>query len=249
METTVKQRLIRYLKHKGIGRNKFEAAAGISAGYITNLKNAPGATILVKILNAAPDLNRQWLLTGEGEMLNTEVQYVHPGDTTEYTRTKHGIRFLERSDGQLLMEVPLVPISALGSPADEYAAMVPDDEYETATFEVDAVHHGIYYAFRVDGDSMDDGSRRGFQKGDIVLARELERELWQGIRYRDWPYWVVVFGNNVRIKQIVAQQENGDITLHSINPSPEYQDFTLHLDDVSHIFNIVQHLPHPNTYK
>lgn len=48
METTVKQRLIRYLKHKGIGRNKFEAAAGISAGYITNLKNAPGATILVK---------------------------------------------------------------------------------------------------------------------------------------------------------------------------------------------------------
>lgn len=69
MEATVKQRLIEYLKKKGIGRNKFEAAAGISAGYITNLKNAPGAAVLVKILQAAPDLSRVWLLTGEGEML------------------------------------------------------------------------------------------------------------------------------------------------------------------------------------
>lgn len=249
METTVKQRLIRFIKYKRLSQKKFEEAVGVSNGYVNNISKGIGADKLQRILGVYPELNQTWLLTGEGEMLNTEVQYVHPGDTTEYTRTKHGIRFLERSDGQLLMEVPLVPISALGSPADEYAAMVPDDEYETATFEVDAVHHGIYYAFRVDGDSMDDGSRRGFQKGDIVLARELERELWQGIRYRDWPYWVVVFGNNVRIKQIVAQQENGDITLHSINPSPEYQDFTLHLDDVSHIFNIVQHLPHPNTYK
>lgn len=91
METTVKQRLIRYLKHKGIGRNKFEAAAGISAGYITNLKNAPGATILVKILNAAPDLNRQWLLTGEGEMLNTsDVAPVTLEEPAYLTENSHG---------------------------------------------------------------------------------------------------------------------------------------------------------------
>ena len=50
MESTVKERLITYLKKKGIGRNKFEAAAGISTGYITNLKSTPGANHLVKIL-------------------------------------------------------------------------------------------------------------------------------------------------------------------------------------------------------
>lgn len=70
MEETVKQRLVRYLKYKGLGQNKFEREAGISVGYISNLKSSPSSAILVKIFNAAPDLNRDWLISGEGSMLN-----------------------------------------------------------------------------------------------------------------------------------------------------------------------------------
>ena len=70
METSVKERLVIYLKHKGIGQNRFESLAGLSNGYISNLRHAPGIGILTKILNAAPDLNRTWLLAGEGEMLS-----------------------------------------------------------------------------------------------------------------------------------------------------------------------------------
>lgn len=69
METSVKHRLIEYLKFKGIGQNKFEKIADISNGYITNIKGEIGVTNLTKILNAAPDLNREWLLTGDGDML------------------------------------------------------------------------------------------------------------------------------------------------------------------------------------
>ncbi len=71
MENTVKQRLIDYLAFKKIGQNRFEKMAGVSNGYIHNLKNAPKTPILTKILQAAPDLNRVWLLTGDGEMLTT----------------------------------------------------------------------------------------------------------------------------------------------------------------------------------
>ena len=71
METTAKQRLIEYLKKKGIGQNKFESLAGLSIGYISKLRIEPSPTKLRSILNAAPDLNREWLLTGEGEMLTT----------------------------------------------------------------------------------------------------------------------------------------------------------------------------------
>lgn len=252
METTVKQRLIDYLAFKKIGRNKFEAMAGISAGYITNLKNAPGAEILVKILHAAPDLNRVWLLTGEGEMLNgiREVVPLAPGKVEEYTTTKSGITYYKREDGQLLMKVPIVPISALGSPADEYQQILEDFNGELVTIEVNEVHHGSYIAFRIEGDSMDDGTWNGFRKGDTVVVRELSRDKWlPKLHIRDWPYWVVVFGNNVRIKEIVAQDETtGAITLHSLNPSPEYCDFTLNLDEVSRLFNVVQHVPKPRTF-
>lgn len=69
MGKSVKERLVLYLKHKRIGQNKFEAMAGISNGYINNLKNCPSENLLKKILLAAPDLNRVWLLTGEGDMI------------------------------------------------------------------------------------------------------------------------------------------------------------------------------------
>lgn len=69
METTVKQRLIEYLKYKGIGQNRFEKKAGLAIGYISKLRIEPSPTKLRSIINAAPDLNKDWLLTGDGEML------------------------------------------------------------------------------------------------------------------------------------------------------------------------------------
>ena len=245
MEATVKQRLIEYLKKKGIGRNKFEAAAGISAGYITNLKNAPGAAVLVKILQAAPDINRVWLLTGEGEMLINDAHPVSLEQTAEpFTENKHGNRFYKRDNGQLVIEVPLVPYNALGSPDDEFAELIADrNRYQSVSFEVDRVGHGRYFAFEVDGDSMDDGTRGSFERGDVVLVRELDKDDWlPRLHISKWRFWVVCWGNCVRLKEIIAQSD-GAITLHSLNPSPEYTDFVLRLSDVRRLFNVIRKVP------
>lgn len=223
-------------------------------GYITKLKNAPRPEKLVNILHAAPDLNRVWLLTGEGEMLNepnlTPATLPDNESAEEYFVTANGTRYLKRDDGQLLMEVNVVPIAALGSPDDEFATINADYPDEKLLVEVDSVHHGRYFAFHVQGDSMDDGSRRSFENGDTVIVRELPRDEWAPkLRIKDWPFWVVVWNNCVRVKQIVSQDETaGTITLHSLNPSPEYTDFTLRLDDVSRLLNVVRHIPHPIYY-
>ena len=250
MQETVKQRLIRFIKYKNLSQKRFEQAANLSNGYINSLRKSPTGTKIQSIIEAFPDLNQYWLLTGEGEMLNSDVSPTAASTMEEYTTTKNGIPFFKRQDGQLVMEVPVVQIEALGSPADEYASLIYDHEGEKSLFEVDDVHHGKYFAFRINGDSMDDGSRRSFEKGDIVLVRELERDEWMPrLRFNDWPFWVIVFGNCVRIKQIIAQdKETGAITLHSLHPSPEYTDFTLQLDQVARLFNVVQHIPHPNKF-
>ena len=246
METTVKQRLIQYLKFKKIGQTKFEEMAGLSRGYITNLRKEPTTSKLLMILSAAPDLNRRWLETGEGEMLTgSDVTPVRQSELEEYETTKNGTKFYRREDGKIIMEVPVVPIAALGSPEDEFTKYINDYENDTVTIVVDGVHHGKYVAFRVEGDSMDDGTRNSFERGDIVVVRELARDKWlPKLHIKTWPYWVIAFGNNVRIKEIIAQDETtGTITCHSLNPSPEYTDFTLSLDDIHRLFNVIKKKP------
>lgn len=74
METSVKQRLIQFIKYKGISQRKFENIIGVSNGFINNISKSIGAEKLYRIASAFPELNTIWLLTGDGEMLNTEKQ-------------------------------------------------------------------------------------------------------------------------------------------------------------------------------
>jgi transcriptional regulator with XRE-family HTH domain len=248
METTVKERLVKFIKYKGLSQKRFEEKVGLSNGYVNNIRRSITVDKLQKIALCFPELNKAWLITGDGEMLNSDVTPVRHSELKEFTETKAGLKFYEREDGQLIMKVPVVPIAALGSPEDEFAELIRDYEGDTVSVVVDAVHHGSYVAFRVDGSSMDDGTHDSFERGDIVVVRELSRDKWlPKLHFKDWPYWVVCFGNNVRLKQIVAH-DGPTITCHSINPSPEYTDFTLNLDDVQRLFNVVKKVPKVRNY-
>lgn len=69
MQPTVKDRLIQFIKSQKIAVRAFESAAGLSNGYLRNLRSSPTVSVMEKIFNAYPDLNRDWLMTGEGPML------------------------------------------------------------------------------------------------------------------------------------------------------------------------------------
>lgn len=62
-----------FIEHQGIRRSVFERACGFSNGYTRNLKENPSASKIEDILMAYPELNRVWLLSGEGEMLKSET--------------------------------------------------------------------------------------------------------------------------------------------------------------------------------
>jgi len=70
---TVKDRIITYIKYTGISQKKFEETVGISNGYVNNVKASPSSTVLQKIFGAYPELNKDWLLTGEGPMLTSDL--------------------------------------------------------------------------------------------------------------------------------------------------------------------------------
>ena len=123
--TNVKQRLLSFLKDKSIGQTKFEQAAGISRGYVTNIKGSIGSDILNKISNAYPDLNTDWLLTGVGKMLK------------------------EGSIDEIYF-VPLLPISAQGGSLNDFIVSVKDSDCERVVSPI----KGADFAMSVSGDSM-----------------------------------------------------------------------------------------------
>lgn len=69
---SLKARVKEYCDSVGISMAQFEREANLSNGYFNQVKGTPGRDKLSNILNAFPDINREWLLYGEGEMLKTE---------------------------------------------------------------------------------------------------------------------------------------------------------------------------------
>jgi|GEM_PF-341879 phage repressor protein C with HTH and peptisase S24 domain len=70
-------RVKKYIEYKGFNNSSFEKINDLSNGYIgTQLKrNADlGESVLIKILDNCLDLNAEWLLTGNGEMLKTKCK-------------------------------------------------------------------------------------------------------------------------------------------------------------------------------
>ena len=85
MGDTIKERTLEFIKYKNISVKEFETRCGLSNGYVTAMRKGYGADKLSNVLTAYPELNRDWLLYNEGEMLNvTEVVEVTEHGTPVY---------------------------------------------------------------------------------------------------------------------------------------------------------------------
>lgn len=69
----IKERIILFIKSQKISTSEFERRSCLSNGYVNNIRDGMGADKLECVLRAFPMLNRVWLLTGEGEMLNPSI--------------------------------------------------------------------------------------------------------------------------------------------------------------------------------
>lgn len=82
---TLKQRVIQYCDYAGIKISAFERRASLSNGYFNQVKKDPSPSKLSQIKSIFPDLNIEWLLTGEGQMLNTQIDQPAAGSDAMFT--------------------------------------------------------------------------------------------------------------------------------------------------------------------
>lgn len=72
MENNLKSRLIEFITSKDMSVRRFEIECGLPNAYVSNLRNNITSRRLEIITAKFPDLNLQWLMTGEGCMSRNE---------------------------------------------------------------------------------------------------------------------------------------------------------------------------------
>jgi hypothetical protein len=66
---TMKDRLMQFINYKDISVQAFETNVNLSNGAVSKMGDGTRRSTIDKISNFYPDLNTNWLLTGEGDML------------------------------------------------------------------------------------------------------------------------------------------------------------------------------------
>lgn len=213
METTIKDRLITFMKQKGISHRKFETEVGLSNGYLSKLVNSPTAAKLQMIISTYPDLNDKWLLTGEGPMLRTPIEKTVPEVTPDTGKPFFGD--LPASAGNIIQ--------------------YPDITRQLPTGSINIPQaKGAEFFFPVIGMSM----RPTIEEGDIIGVCHIDRyETTNAERV----YMIITCDNERMIKRILGyNKEKGTITLASDNP--QYPNFDLDTSLIVDIYKVVLHL-------
>ncbi|MGI4871929.1 MAG: hypothetical protein ACRYFX_12225 [Janthinobacterium lividum] len=90
--TSIGQRFVQLIQHLGLSKNAFALSLDRTATVIQHLveeRNEPGFKLLCKVFEVYPNVSKDWLMLGEGEMLTTAVAttepLLEPIDLTELT--------------------------------------------------------------------------------------------------------------------------------------------------------------------
>lgn len=214
MNETIFDRISTIVEKFGNGKNTvFASLIGVSEANVRNYKNGvmPKADFLEKIARSF-DININWLLTGEGNMLRTESE-------------KENISVAHPSD--LPMEgIPLIPISAMaGAFTGEQTVL----EYECERFVV-PTFKGAEFLISVKGSSM----YPKYNSGDIVACKRLSMS---DIFFQWNKVYVLDTDQGPLIKRVKPGSDKEHVLIVSDNE--RYEPFELPLDRIYHVALVI----------
>ena len=208
---SVKERLIEFLSHEGIGQKRFAESIGMSSGYVNAIRKSIQPDTIHKIAMQYPSLNTGWLLTGEGEMLR--------GNSTEEVKEDG-----EKSEDEISL-VPLLPIAAQGGSLNDFVVSVKENDCERVVSPI----RGADFAMPVAGDSMAPEYPAGSQ---IFIKKINERA------FIDWgKVYVLDTCNGSVIKRVFPADDSGKVKCVSINP--DYPPFEVAYEDIYGMYRVL----------
>lgn len=208
-ESTVKSRLLQLLKQKRMSQTEFARLMGVSPTYIGAMRRSIPDARMRRLLEIFPDLNRDWLLFGEGEMLLEEEE-------------------AEIDDSYL---VPLLPVKAFAGNLQSWATGVELRNCEKVVSPV----KGVDFAIRISGNSMEPE----FQNGSILYIKRINGRAfipWGNPMVIDTENGVVVKAVYPS-EQNDAYDDGGYIVAKSYNPA--YPPFRIPVESIYSLYRIL----------
>lgn len=214
----LKDRVLSYIQHLGLTTQKFEQLVGLSNGAVSKMGNNTRRSTLDKISNYFPEINPNWLLTGEGRMLRSdESNATLVGNAIHaITEDTTSVRFFEVTPTATFQEF-CSDISE--SPSQINLIPEPGEKFDET-----------YCVFEVFGESMSPQIHSRAR----VLCQEVTPTKWHSLHN---CVVVIAYANRFVIKRISANHLQTDDYLILTSDNPDYPNKeTVQLSDIRAIF-------------
>ena len=217
--STVKGRLMTYLKKKRITQAEFCSRLGVASTYIGVIRKSIPAEKVNRIAQIYPDLNRDWLLYGEGEMLRGSACDEDP-------------RHLLQEAGYL---VPLLPVRAFAGNITAWSQSVKPEDCEKVVSPI----QGADFAIRISGDSMEPE----FPDGTIILIKRIDEKA-----FIPWGHTMVVDSTNGILLKDIYPSEKGTKYMEARSINTKYPPFEIPQECIYGLYRVIGKLSTYSSY-
>lgn len=242
METTVQQRLMNFISFIGITKTRFEQQCGLANGYINSIKKGIGPEKLQNILRVFPQLNREWLLYGEGEMLKPQqaspsIQQNNYNGNNNYVVGNGNMAQCEQCGADIptleaeeLERAPILPATLARAPQTDVLEAVQERIGKIELAPVGVIDTPVSLWYRVQDESL----APRYEIGDLIA-------LWAYPKGEEDPIPGKLYGVNTLSNGLVIRKlfpgEDGYIA-RAVNKE-EFPDYRIKASNVVQIYKIM----------
>ncbi|WP_195425896.1 S24 family peptidase [Bacteroides cellulosilyticus] len=199
----IKDRISEFIQYKNITIAEFERNVSLANGYIKKFKGSIGSDKLSNIISYYPDININWLITGEGSMLKSENSNMVAEPLVEYGKKQ---------------TKPRIPYTAAAGSLTSAVEGITADQCE----QIPRINIFPEYDFTIiiKGDSMEPK----YEGGDEVACKRID-----STSFIQWgKVHVLDTAQGILIKRTY---ENGE-KIRCVSYNPEYPDFSIDKSEI-----------------
>ena len=207
--SSVKERLQQFLKNEGITASEFARKMNLSPAYLASMRKSMPEEKVERLTQLFPQINRDWLLYGEGEMYREDLA---PKGIEPYRLDKH--------------MVPLIPSQAKAGSFDMYARSVSERD----CIRIYSPNKDAKLAIRVQGDSMEPV----IHDGTLLFLEKINEKA-----FIPWGSPLVLDTENGSLVKMLYPTEDGSEYLEARSYNKDYPPFRIPMESIYGIYRII----------